>query len=782
MSQEIVGLLSKIIFQSKKADNFLVAEFIHAKSSKRFRASGNIQLSPKADSKQLYQLIGHWEISPKYGETFVTLYCEPLRPTEFHAIEAYLANNVKGIGKITAKKLIQFLGAQDNQSLIKMCRDEKEKIFSFFGEKKRTIAQNFIETMTVDEIRRSVVMLLQEHNISYGFANRIYEKYKENAINLLRENPYRLIADFRQIGFLRADAIAQKLGLPATSLFRMEAAFIYALEMAHEEGHCYLPRNLLVNKACSFLAHNTHDSFLTTDFVLNQLRTIYKKNRENQTESFVFRDTSHFEKNTSQNEFVPEILFYLPDVLSKENEVAEFIANLIRNSLNKNLKEQSIQKELLTQKKTLTDLYPHLSWSELSQEQKTAVEMSFSSPFMVLTGGPGCGKTFVLKTIYNLQIALNRKVALCAPTGLAAKRMSASIGKSASTLHKLLGLGRHNKAATENDDFFGEDDFQSHTLEEVDVVIVDESSMLSLNLLHALVLALGPNKRIILVGDADQLPSIGAGNCLRDLIDCGKIPTARLTKIFRQNSQSPIPLAARDIILGKSPHYTYISKNFSFPKPESFAFVPCSSKNFYEFLLPFLSQTVKNIYQMNPIEDCQILVPMRKSFVGQENINKMIQSYLNPPTKEKKECVLPFGSLLREGDKVIQTKNNYKLDVFNGDLGYCRSISQKEEKIEIIIQYSERFVTYQNENLADLQLCYAMTVHKAQGSEFPMCIIPLFGIYLNMLDRNLLYTAITRARNYVILVGENWAIQKAISNQNAIKRFTFLEKLFLSIL
>ncbi|APJ04290.1 AAA family ATPase [Silvanigrella aquatica] len=770
MSQEVVGVLSKVIFESDRGD-FLVAEFINAQSAKRFKASGKIQLSPKADAKQRYRLIGQWESTPKYGETFVTIYTEATRPTELSGIAPYLANNVRGVGEVTAKKLVESLQIKDLDSLVTICRDEKEKIFQFFGEKKRKIAENVVTSMVTDEVFRNVMIFLHEHNIPPRFAKRIYEKYGSASLTNLLENPYRLIADFRQVGFLRADAIAQKLGLPSTSPFRLEAAFVYALETAQEEGHCCLPRDLLVDKSRDLLGAKTDPTF-SREFVLEQLRKIYKKNRDEKKETFLIRESAAFQKTTPENS-VPEILFYLPEVLRMEDEVAGFIAGLLNNQSALEHKEKLAQQEVESGEKTFEEIFPNLPWEKLSDEQQLAVKMSLSSRFMVLTGGPGCGKTFVLKAIYGIQRALNRRVALCAPTGLAAKRMSASIGELASTLHKLLGLGKRPQEETQN--VIEELEGSTTALENVNVVIVDESSMLSLDLLHSLLSALGAHRRLILVGDVDQLPSVGAGNCLRDIINSGKVPIARLTKIFRQSSESPIPLAARDIISGIKPEYSYVSRISSFPRAEPFAFIPCSQQTFYEVLLPFLCQTVANIYNLDPIKNSQILVPMRRTEVGQENINKIMQNHLNPASPDKNECSLPFGGILREGDKVIQTKNNYELDVYNGDLGYCKSITKTKEKLEVIIEFSDRIVTYEDDEVDDLQLCYAMTVHKSQGSEFPLCIIPMFGVYYTMLDRNLLYTAITRASKFVILFGEDWAIKKAIGSQNTIKRFTFLD-------
>ncbi|MGY3805137.1 SF1B family DNA helicase RecD2 [Pigmentibacter ruber] len=769
MSQEVVGVLAKIIFENDRGD-FRVADFIDPQTAKRFRASGKIFLSQKADSRQKYRLIGNWENNPKYGESFVAIYSEAARPSEAKGIAPYLANNVKGVGETTALKLVEALNIKDIETLVQICKEDKEKIYTFFGSKRKKTAENVITSMITDEVYRSVMIFLHEHNIPPKFAKRIYEKYGALSLNNLKENPYRLIADFRQVGFKRADAIAEKLGVPPTSPFRMEAAFVYTLEVAQDDGHCCLPRDLLIDKARDILGVKLNPVF-SREFVLDHLRQIFKKNREIKNESFIIRDTTVF--NNIQN----EVLFYLPEVIKMEDEVAGFISSLLTKSISTEYKEQQILKELDSGEKKIDELFPNLPWDKLSDEQQTAVRMSLDYRIMVLTGGPGCGKTFVLKAIYGIQRALNRKVALCAPTGLAAKRMTHSIGEHASTLHKLLGLGRKKE---EQVNIIEELEGNTNALDNFNVVIIDESSMLSLDLFHSLLSSLGPNRRLILVGDVDQLPSVGAGNCLRDIIKSNKVPIARLTKIFRQSSESPIPLAAREIISGNKPNFKFVSYSPVFASAEPIAFIPCSTQTFFDLLQTFLSDTIPNIYNLDPVKNVQILVPMRKTEVGQENINKVMQNFLNPPHENKKECSLNFGGILREGDKVIQTKNNYELDVFNGDLGYCKTIIKTKDKLEVIIEFSDKTVTYEDDDIDDLQLCYAMTVHKSQGSEFPLCIIPMFGVYYSMLDRNLLYTAVTRASKYIIILGEEWSIKKAVASQNAIKRYTFLDNLIKS--
>jgi len=774
MGTELLAKLSRLIFQADLG-GFAIAEFIDTSTARRFKAKGAFSFSPKADAKQTYRLIGEWEAKSKYGETFKTIYSEALRPQELKGIAPYLAHNIKGIGEVTAKKLIDHLQVKTIDDLVETCRNNSDKIFAFFSEKKKRLAQNVIDMMVLNEVFRSIMIFLHENEISPKFAKKIYEKYGAKSIDILMENPYRLISDFRQIGFLKADAIAQKLGLEKNSLFRVEAALIYSLEQATDDGHCSLPKELLIENVGSHLGARDDPQF-SHQFVLDSMRKVYKKNKDDHKESFTLRTLKT--QNIRYNR--ENILFSLPELQTMEDEVSIFLKTLLKPESNylASPREKEICENFSKSKKTFEEYFQDIPWQYLSDEQKQAVKLSFESSIMILTGGPGCGKTFVLKSIFKLQKMLSRKIALCAPTGLAAKRMTQSIGTTAFTIHKLLGLGAKReqleKSSIENPENISVDE---KMISKVDVIVVDESSMLNLEIFYTLLKAGGPNKKFIFVGDVDQLPSVGAGNCLKDMMSSKQIPTITLTKIFRQSSESPIPLAAREIILGHMPAL----QNFSHPnlitQKEDLAFIPCVPDTFFEYLTHFVTKIVPDIYNLDPAKDCQIIVPMRRTAAGQENINRILQDTLNPEKPGKMECRHPSGFIIRVHDKLIQTKNNYELDVFNGDLGYCQSIRKTSDGLEMDVEFSHKVVTYSDDQIEHLQLCYAMTIHKSQGSEFPLCIIPLFGLYYTMLDRNLLYTAITRSSKHVILFGEQWAFKKAIRNQNANKRFTALEYL-----
>lgn len=758
MSIELTALLSKVIFASQDGA-FVVAEFVDSKSAKRFRASGKSLTVGKFDSQQQYKLFGDWTQSTKYGETFQVIYSEPLRPPTLMGVIPFLVNNVKGVGEVTAKKLLEALDVRTIDELVEVCKNQKEKVFAFF-KAKRDKADQVISLITGDEVYRAIMVFLHEHNIPANFANRIYERYGSDAISLLKENPYRLISDFRNVGFLRADAIALKLGIDPLSRFRLEAAFVYTLERAHDDGHCCLPRDVLIEGARDVLGAK-RDSRFTFELLLSELRSIYKENREKGLASFVLR----LPEGTAGDEKAQQPLFYLPEVYALENSTAGECARLLHKS---GIGVDPFEAKYHAGEVTLQELVPEIPWQKLSDEQLAAVELSIGSRFMVLTGGPGCGKTFVLKAIYRIQKALKRTVVLCAPTGLAAKRMTMSIEAQAYTLHKTLRIGQGDDGSSEG----GEG-----ALKDVDVVIVDEASMLSLDLFNTLLEAMAPQTRLILVGDVDQLPSVGAGNCLRDVIASDEVPVARLTKIFRQSSESPIPIAARSIIEGRKPEFGLTSRTANLLSKNSLVMMPCTIQTFAELLLPLMKETIPQMYGLDPIRDVQILVPMRRGEAGQEKINRLLQAELNPPHPDKDEAQIDDELVLRVGDKVIQTRNNYDKDVFNGDLGFIRSIRVVQKKVEIDVAFDDRIVRLEDEEVDDLSLCYAMTVHKSQGSEFPLVVIPMFSAYYTMLDRNLFYTALTRASKHAFVVGEEWALKKAVGTQIALKRFTALERL-----
>lgn len=796
MSIEVTAMLAKVIFSSERS-GFVVAEFVDCQSARRFKATSEQLRIGKHEGQQRYRIFGEWRQHAKHGETFYITYAEPVRPESLAGLVPFLANNVRGVGEKTAARLVESLGLSSMDGLLSICRDEPGRITEFFG-KRTDVAQDVIQAIVGDAQYRAIMMFLHENNIPPRFAKRIYERYSGSAVTLLKENPYRLIRDFRNVGFRRADAIAQKLGIPWNSRFRVEAAFVYVLERAEDEGHCCVDRNTLVKKAAEVLQSDETQP-IDLNWLLYELREIYRNMTRDKEipASFVVRapplqitgqpPAPQPEASAAPQEKA-EVLFYLPEMLEMEDRLARLCRSFLAAS---GIGSEACAAALPRQRDVLEREWPEVPWVQLSDEQFEAVLASVDERLMILTGGPGCGKTFVLRSIFKLQQSLKRNVALCAPTGLAAKRMSLSVGATATTLHKLLGLGKRPATSADGGGASGElqptetpaaeSMSPGVSIEMVDTVICDEASMLSVDLLLALLEAMGPGKRLILVGDVDQLPSVGPGQCLRDLIGCGRVRVCRLTRIFRQSGASPIPVAARQIISGQKPQFDHRGFDASLAERHDFAFLGCKQESFYDLLFGFLQTSVPRLYGLDPVRDVQILVPLRKSSVGQDEINRRMQEVFNPSSDTKKEYGVRGGLyILREGDKVIQTKNNYERDLCNGDTGYVRTIRVEGGVAEIDIIFQDRVVRLRDEEIDDLQLCYAMTVHKSQGSEFPLCIVPMFSAYYAMLYRNLLYTAVTRASRSVIVIGEEWALQRAVRNADATRRQTALESLLRS--
>ena len=753
MSAEIVARLSRVVW-TKEDSSFCVAHFVEEGSQRRFTACGPLIVSgPKGDPGAL-TLRGDWQQSPKYGERFVVEACELVRPKTIEGLVQFLQSSARGVGEVTARKLLVALEVSSPDEFAEVCYDAPERIYEFFRPTRKHVADGVLAAVKDNESQRRAMIFLAELGVGPGLGLSIYKRFQERTIQEIQENPYGLIGAFRSVGFLRADAIALKLGVPQDSPRRIEAALIHALNTAEGEGHVCLPRDTLMDRGSEVLRLGGGTTMPPAE-VLARTRELYKECGG--SESFSLRHLP------GGGESRGSALFYLPRLLHMEDFVSQVCVALL-------------SKDGGSSRVDARELAPQVPWESLSEEQTAAVQLSLSQRLMVLTGGPGCGKTYVLRAMCGLQHALGRKVVLCAPTGLAAKRMGQAIGQGASTIHRLLGLGGGD---TESDTSSGPG------LSDADVVVVDEASMLSLDLFYALLGALGTERRLVLVGDVDQLPSVGAGNCLRDLLDSGQVPFVRLTKIFRQGERSGIPLAARSVIEGRAPEFRLHLSSGRIPRPADVVWMECDRDSFYPVLEELVTSSIPAMYGLDPSKDCQVLVPIRKGVVGQEAINLRLQALLNPPGPEKAETRLDRdGPQIRVGDKVIQTKNNYRLGVFNGDRGTCVGIVKLASpgadgnlwKIDVLFD-EERIVTFGEADALWLQVAYAITVHKSQGSEFRLCIVPVFSAHYVMLERNLLYTAITRASEVVVVLGERPALLKAVRTVRTTGRHTALRSL-----
>jgi exodeoxyribonuclease V alpha subunit len=572
-------------------------------------------------------------------------------------------------------------------------------------------------------------IFLQGHGVSTTYAVKIFKQYGEKAIAIVTANPYQLAADIYGIGFVTADTLARSLGIEPGSEFRYRAGIVHVLGEAAEEGHCFLPQSELVDQSVKRLATDDHQP------QANAIASLIQK-------------METLEELVLQGE-ADQQHCYQPAFFQTEQNLAQQLRQLLVRPITVDLPRVRRWLERFRAKTAI----------ELSEQQQLAVEMAASLRVLVLTGGPGCGKTFTTRTIVALWKAMGKSIALAAPTGRAAQRLSEMTGQPASTLHRLLEFEpktmgfKHDAANPLN----------------ADAIVVDEASMLDLFLAYSLIKAVPPEAQLLLVGDIDQLPSVGPGNVLRDLIASKCVPVVRLTQVFRQAQSSQIVLNAHQINQGKFPHLESVSLTprsdclwLGAPEPEY------GVQGIQELLTDLIPQL-----GFNPIQDVQVLCPLTRGVVGTRNLNQVLQNLLNPARSDKAE-VVRGGITLRVGDRLIQRVNDYEREVFNGDLGVIVAIDSEEQ--EVRVQFDQRQVTYDYADLNEVDLAWAVTIHKSQGSEYPVVMLPLFPQHYLMLSRNLLYTGLTRAKKLAVIVGPKKAVAMAVNQVKDQMRYTGLAR------
>lgn len=672
---------------------------------------------------------------PKYGDQFQVEMYNVILPTTLDQIENYLGSGlIKGIGSYTAKKIVEIF-KEDTFYIIQNHPERLVEIEGIGEKKAEMIAKSFSEQSDIKEI----MMFLQSHNISTSFSVKIFKQYGKNTINVINENPYRLSEDIYGIGFKLADKIAASLGVEKNSPYRISSGVRYVLMEYASRGHTYVPYTMLLNSTVKLLE-------ISLNYVEDEIRNM------------AFTDKIHIE--TIKDE---RVVYYIPYHMAEVN-VCKDLINLSRVDFN------------MTEEDIAPYLYNVESESSiiLSDKQKEAIIQSIINGVTVITGGPGTGKTTIILSIIKIFESMSKNVLLCAPTGRAAKRITESTGRDAKTIHRMLeyafGEDESNLAFNKNEE----------SPLDCDVVIVDEVSMVDILLMNNLLKAIKKGTRLILVGDVDQLPSVGAGNVLSDIINSNTIKTIRLDTIFRQSAGSMIVQNAHSINRGIMPVYNKKDTDFFFMRENNINEIISLIVDLYSTRLPLK-------YNLDPIKDIQVLSPMKKGDVGVIELNNKIQASVNPPAKLKKEKV--FGKYtFRVGDKVMQIKNNYQTEwkmykngntitgegIYNGDIGYIIFIDEIEQ--ELIVQFDEeKEVAYPFSQLDELILAYATTVHKSQGSEFPVVIMPIVWGPPMLLTRNLFYTAITRARKLVVLVGIERYMLDMINNNKIDKRYSALD-------
>ncbi len=672
------------------------------------------------EAGEVLKLKGNWTMHKDYGYQFKVDYYETIMPATTRGIENYLASGViRGIGPVTAKKIVEMFGDKS----LEVLANTPEKLLKIPGIGKKKL-ETIVESYSQQQETREIMLFLQQYGVGPGIAVKIYKKYKDEAIQILKENPYRLADEVYGIGFKTADRIAQSMGVERDSLDRLCAGLKYTLYKAADEGHVCLPVQELLYKASQLLS--VEKELLEQGLLALEEKTDIVVERTWGRED-VYLAAFHYSENA-----VARRLFLLAAMVDKPLEISDEDIDKIEKNCN----------------------------IKLAKGQREALEKAANHGVLVITGGPGTGKTTTIQSLLEFFKSHDLKVALAAPTGRAAKRMVEATGMEAKTIHRLLEYN----AFEEGSMAFGKD--HNNPLDE-DVIIIDEVSMVDIILMHHLLSAVRLGARLILVGDKDQLPSVGPGSVLREIIESERLPVVVLDEIFRQAQESMIVVNAHRINKGYFPYLNVKDKDFFFEQ----VLLP---EDIHKTILDLVGIRLPQYQNFDPIDDIQVLTPMKKGLLGVYNLNESLQALLNPPSPDKKE--LHFRShIFREGDKVMQIKNNYEKEVFNGDLGRITKIDDEDQVIVTFADaWQEREVIYQAQEMEELSLSYAISVHKSQGSEFPAVIMPITTQHYVMLQRNLLYTAVTRAKKLLVLVGSKQALTIAIQNNKSLHRYGHL--------
>ena len=676
---------------------------------------------------------GEYTEHPTYGQQFKVTSFEEKAPEDEEAIERYLGSGaIKGIGLAMAARIVR----RFKEDTFRIIEEEPERLAEIKGISNRKAMEIASQVNEKRDLRQAMIFL-QQYGITMNLAVKVYQAYGQDVYGIIRENPYRLADDIDGVGFRTADEIAARVGIRMDSDFRVRSGILYTLLQASGEGHTYLPETELTTRASKLLnvtAEQVEKQYM--DLAIE--RKIILKQMEDQTQIYA-ASFYYMEANTA--------------------------TMLKRLNVSYDVSDAEIEQQIRGIEKK--------SGMTLDEHQVTAVKEAVRNGLLVITGGPGTGKTTTINTIIRYFELEGLEIFLAAPTGRAAKRMSETTGFEARTVHRMLELngGAEGSGGFERD--------ESNPLE-ADVIIVDEMSMVDISLMYSLLKAISVGTRLILVGDVNQLPSVGPGSVLRDIIQSHACNVVMLTKIFRQASTSDIIVNAHKINHGEEVILDNKSMDFFFLKRYDADVI-------INVVLQLIKQKLPKFVDATPY-DIQVLTPMRKGLLGVERLNGILQRYMNPPANDKVEK--GYGStVFREGDKVMQTKNNYQLaweirtkfgltvdkglGIFNGDMGIIRQINDFAE--QMIIEFDEgRMVEYPYKLLDELELAYAITIHKSQGSEYPAVVIPLLGGPMMLMNRNLLYTAVTRARKCVTLVGNEVTFQQMIRNTSQQKRYSGL--------
>ena len=699
------------------------------------------------DNGENLEITGEYVEHPSYGFQFKANSFKVVEPDDLLSMERYLGSGaIKGVGEALAKRIVKRFG----KDTFRVIEEEPERLVEVKGISER-IAQQITDQMIEKREIREAFLFLQKYGITNTLAVKIYEKYGMGMYGILKENPYRLAEDIQGVGFRLADEIAEKIGIHTDSDYRIRSGILYTLLQASLEGHMFLPMRVLVRRSADLL-QVPEEAIRAQIQNLHMDHKVVVKKTTDEPEVYAF---SYYYAELNCARMLREL-----NVLM-ESELLDSEEKRIETILQRILKEQGL---------------------ELDELQKNAVLECVKHGIMILSGGPGTGKTTTINTIIRYFDEEGMDILLAAPTGRAAKRMTEATGYEARTIHRMLeingGMEDGSRARFERN---GENPL------EADVVIIDEMSMVDIYLFQSLLEAVSVGTRLILVGDVDQLPSVGPGQVLQDLIESKSFPTVMLKKIYRQAGESDIVMNAHRINMGQKIALNNKSKDFFFLPRNDVQVI-------YKHMIQLITEKLPRYVEAQPY-DIQVLTPMRKGSLGVETLNEILQRYLNPADPSRKEHAAG-DRIFREGDKVMQIKNNYQLEweivsqygiridsgsgVFNGDIGTIRRI--REESSTVQVEYDEhRLVEYTFSQLDEIELAYAITIHKSQGSEYPAVLLPLLSGPKMLMNRNLLYTAVTRARKCVTILGSQEVIDGMIENENQYHRYTGLGRRILEL-
>lgn len=706
---KLTGSIERVTFHNPE-NGFCVLKVLVKNKRDLITVIGNLSQVLVGEEIEAF---GQWVYDSERGYQFQARLIKVSIPTSLDGIKKYLASGlIKGIGKHFAGVLVDKFGVE----VLNILDNEPEKVRGLPGIGEKRTSQ-IIEAWSEQKIIREIMLYLHSHGIGTAKAVRIYKVYGEKTIAKLQENPYCLALDVWGIGFKTADKLAQSIGIAQDSVIRAEAGIRHILGEYSTEGHCAIKPSELIEKCISMLEikQETVEAAL-----LNELKS----------------------GNVIEEETAQDNIIFLAPLFYAEQGVASSLSRLMNTPLNMKLSYEEIVECIWRGGLNI----------KLSETQTDAVVMAINSKVSIITGGPGVGKTTIIRSILSVLKEKRLKYILCAPTGRAAKRLSESSGVAAKTIHRLLEYKPRQKAKYDQD-------FPLET----DFVIIDEVSMVDITLMNSTLKAIPSHAQVLFVGDIDQLPSVGPGAVLADMINSYSLPTVMLTEIYRQAATSKIITNAHKINKGYMPYY----ENH---KSDDFFFIDLEDNEaIIARLLSIVSDRLPKLYNINPFTDIQILSPMNRGILGVRNLNLVLQDKLN----SNKEISLTFmGATYRLGDKVIQMVNNYDKEVFNGDIGFITEIDLEDEKL--IINFEGKDVKYDKTELDEVELAYAVSIHKSQGSEYPIVIVLISTSHYTLLERNLLYTAVTRGKKMVILIGQKKAVFMAIKRTSSLKRLTNL--------